>query len=78
MRDHGRSDKPRECYSDSQLWADDLQAVIQALDLDHPVLCGWSCGPLVILDYLMATGHACFWDDAAGYNRCLQEFVEAL
>jgi len=27
---------------------------------------------------MMATGHACFWDDAAGYNRCLQEFVEGL
>lgn len=23
-------------------------------------------------------GHACFWDDAATYNRCLREFVEAL
>jgi hypothetical protein len=27
---------------------------------------------------MLATGHACFWDDAAGYNRCLQEFVEGL
>ena len=27
---------------------------------------------------MLATGHACFWDDAAAYNRCLQEFVEAL
>jgi hypothetical protein len=27
---------------------------------------------------MMATGHACFWDDAAGYNRFLQEFVEGL
>ncbi len=26
----------------------------------------------------MATGHACFWDDAAGYNRALKEFAEAL
>ena len=23
-------------------------------------------------------GHACFWDDAATYNRCLQEFIHAL
>ncbi len=23
-------------------------------------------------------GHACFWDDAAGYDRSLQEFVAAL
>lgn len=56
MRGHGLSDKPREGYADSQLWADDVLAVIQALDLDHPVLCGWSYGPLVILDYLRHYG----------------------
>jgi non-heme chloroperoxidase len=27
---------------------------------------------------MMTTGHACFWDDAAGYNRCLRKFAEAL
>jgi non-heme chloroperoxidase len=27
---------------------------------------------------MLATGHACFWDDAAAYNRCLQEFVGSL
>jgi pimeloyl-ACP methyl ester carboxylesterase len=27
---------------------------------------------------MMETGHACFWDDAAAYNRCLSEFAEAL
>jgi len=27
---------------------------------------------------MMATGHACFWDDAPGYNRCLREFAESL
>ena len=27
---------------------------------------------------MLATGHACFWDDAAAYNRCLQEFVEGM
>jgi non-heme chloroperoxidase len=27
---------------------------------------------------MLSTGHACFWGDAAGYNRCLQEFVEGL
>ena len=26
----------------------------------------------------MATGHACFWDDAAGYNASLREFARAL
>jgi non-heme chloroperoxidase len=56
LRGHGLSDKPREGYADSRSWADDLQAVIQALDLDHPILCGWSYGPLVILDYLRHYG----------------------
>ena len=64
MRGHGLSDKPRENYADSRLWADDVRAVIRALDLDHPVLCGWSYGPLVILDYLRHYGE----DDIAGIN----------
>jgi pimeloyl-ACP methyl ester carboxylesterase len=52
MRGHGLSDKPHDGYNDSKLWADDLNAVIQSLNLDHPVLCGWSYGSLVILDYI--------------------------
>jgi pimeloyl-ACP methyl ester carboxylesterase len=40
LRGHGLSDKPREGYTDS----------------DHPILCGWSYGPLVILDYLRHYG----------------------
>jgi len=64
MRGHGLSDKPREGYADSQLWADDVQAVIQALDLNQPVLCGWSYGPLMILDYLRHYGE----DSIGGVN----------
>jgi non-heme chloroperoxidase len=56
MRGHGLSDKPRDGYTDSRLWADDLNAAIQALRLDHPLLCGWSYGPLVILDYIRHYG----------------------
>ena len=56
MRGHGLSDKPREGYTDSRLWADDVNAVIQTLSLDHPILCGWSYGPLVILDYIRHYG----------------------
>ncbi|MFN2510588.1 MAG: alpha/beta fold hydrolase [Pyrinomonadaceae bacterium] len=56
IRGHGLSDKPREGYSDSKLWADDVSAVIQALSLDHPILCGWSYGSLVILDYIRHCG----------------------
>jgi len=56
MRGHGLSDKPRDAYGDSRLWADDVQAVIEALNLERPVLCGWSYGPLVILDYIRHHG----------------------
>jgi non-heme chloroperoxidase len=64
MRGHGLSDKPREGYADSRLWADDVHAVIRALHLDHPILCGWSYGPLVILDYLRHYGE----DEIGGVN----------
>lgn len=56
MRGHGLSDKPLQGYDDSKLWADDVNAVIDALSLDNPVLCGWSYGPLVILDYIRHFG----------------------
>ena len=56
MRGHGLSDKPREGYADSRLWAEDVNAAIQALSLDHPILCGWSYGTLVILDYIRHYG----------------------
>jgi pimeloyl-ACP methyl ester carboxylesterase len=56
MRGHGRSEKPRDGYADSKLWADDVNAVIDAFDLDQPVLSGWSYGPLVFLDYVRHYG----------------------
>jgi pimeloyl-ACP methyl ester carboxylesterase len=56
LRGHGLSDKPRDAYGDSRLWADDVRAVMDALNLDRPILCGWSYGPLVILDYLRHYG----------------------
>jgi pimeloyl-ACP methyl ester carboxylesterase len=64
LRGHGLSDKPGEGYTDSRLWADDVNAVIHALSLDHPILCGWSYGPLVILDYVRHYGE----DGISGVN----------
>jgi non-heme chloroperoxidase len=61
MRGHGLSDKPAEGYGDSRSWADDVNAAIQALSLDRPILCGWSYGPFVILDYIRHYG-----DDGIG------------
>jgi non-heme chloroperoxidase len=56
LRGHGRSGKPRDAYGDSKLWADDVHAVIDALDLVTPILCGWSYAPLIILDYVRHYG----------------------
>jgi non-heme chloroperoxidase len=56
MRGHGGSEKPQDAYADSKLWADDVQGIIQALGLDGAVLCGWSYGGLVMLDYLRHHG----------------------
>ena len=35
MRGHGLSDKPRDSYNDSKLWADDIHAIIEGLQLDR-------------------------------------------
>lgn len=64
LRGHGLSDKPRQGYTESELWAADVNAVIRHLELDRPVLCGWSYGPLVILDYIRHYGE----DDVSGLN----------
>ena len=61
MRGHGKSEAPRTGYDDSKLWADDIATTIRELDLDRPILCGWSYGPIVILDYIRHYG-----EDAIG------------
>ena len=69
LRGHGQSDKPREGYADSRLWADDIRAVTRELHMEQPVLCGWSYGPIVILDYVREYGE----DDIGGVS-----FVDGL
>lgn len=61
LRGHGESEKPSEGYGDSRLWAGDIHAAIETLRLEQPILCGWSYGPLVILDYIRHFG-----DEAIG------------
>lgn len=56
IRGHGRSEKPRDAYTDSRLWADDLHAVITTLGLERPILSGWSYGGVIICDYLRFHG----------------------
>jgi pimeloyl-ACP methyl ester carboxylesterase len=58
LRGHGDSDKPldRAKYQDSKLWSDELQAVIDAAGLKHPVLVPWSYGGRIVSDYLAVHG----------------------
>ena len=58
LRGHGASDRPTGGYEDSKLWADDVDAAIRELSLVQPILCGWSYGPLVMLDYVRYYGEA--------------------
>ena len=56
LRGHGSSERPRDGYADSTLWAADVDAAIRELELDRPILSGWSYGPIVILDYIRHYG----------------------
>jgi len=55
-RGHGLSEKPRDAYGDSSLWADDIHAIINKLELDKPLLAGWSYGGAIISDYIAYYG----------------------
>jgi non-heme chloroperoxidase len=58
LRGHGMSEAPLEPehYTDGNLWADDVAAVIDTLGLDRTLLVGWSYGSFVISDYIRAYG----------------------
>lgn len=63
-RGHGRSEEPANGYDDPQLWADDIQSVIDELELDDPVLVASSMAGVYVSDYLTIHGE----DDIAGIN----------
>jgi non-heme chloroperoxidase len=58
LRGHGMSETPLEPghYTDGRLWAGDVAAITDELDLDRLVLVGWSYGAFVISDYIRAYG----------------------
>lgn len=60
LRGHGASGKPTapEFYLESQRWADDVKAVLDAKRLKRPVLAGWSMGGRVLRQYLIHYGDA--------------------
>lgn len=57
LRGHGGSEKPDTGHTIPQ-YARDLKLFIEALELDHPVLLGWSMGGFVIWDYIKQFGTA--------------------
>jgi non-heme chloroperoxidase len=58
LRGHGMSEAPLEPehYTDGELWAGDVAAIIDQLGLSRPVLVGWSYGAFIICDYVRAHG----------------------
>lgn len=58
LRGHGESDQPLDPdnYTAAQLWAADVNAVIDQMDMDDPVLVGHSLGATIIADYLLYFG----------------------
>jgi len=56
LRGHGLSEKPRDGYDNSKYWADDVNAAISELRLEQSILCGWSYGTLIALDYIRHYG----------------------
>src|SRR5438067_5471080 len=62
-RGHGLADKlsDPEAFTDGKNWADDIHAVITALELKKPVMCGWSYGGYMMCDYIRP-----YWQDNGG------------
>ena len=60
LRGHGNSGKPwkPEDVQPSDIWADDVAAVIKAKGLTKPVIVGWSYGGFVAADYIRKYGTA--------------------
>ena len=58
LRGHGRSEKPADAaaYTESQLWAGDVAAIVASLNLHDVTLVGWSYAGYVIGDYLRSYG----------------------
>ncbi len=58
LRGHGNSGKPFEieAYSPACVWAEDIDAVIQATGLSNPVVVAWSRGGLIAMHYVSCRG----------------------
>jgi non-heme chloroperoxidase len=58
LRGHGRSARPSDGYDDPDLWAQDLHAVFESLQLTAPTLVAWSYGGVVVSDYIRVHGES--------------------
>ncbi len=58
LRGHGMSGRSADdaAFTENRPWADDVQAVLEALDVADVVPVGWSYGGSVVLDHLTAWG----------------------
>lgn len=58
LRGHGNSEKPLNTsnYNNSDVWADDVNAIINHLELKNVTLVGWSYSSIVVFDYLEKYG----------------------
>ncbi|MGR3802687.1 alpha/beta fold hydrolase [Marinibacterium profundimaris] len=58
LRGHGASGRPEgdAHYNRSEVWADDIAAIVKACCRGKPVLVGWSMGSFVAGDYLARHG----------------------
>ncbi|MBT8421968.1 MAG: alpha/beta hydrolase [Gammaproteobacteria bacterium] len=54
LRGHGNSGKPwdRDNYQPSNVWADDIAAVMAATGLERPLVVAWSMGGHVTMDFV--------------------------
>ena len=66
LRGHGESGKPEDpsAYSDGNLWAADLDCVLEAVGMERPILAGWSLGGRVATHYVFVAGR----ERVAGLN----------
>jgi non-heme chloroperoxidase len=60
LRGHGMSEAPTEvdAYTNGDIWAADVAAIIEQRELVQPVLVSWSFGGFVLSDYLRVHGDA--------------------
>ena len=58
LRGHGASEKPEKLreYTNGELWADDINAILEHFELDKPTIVAWSYSGYVLLDYITKYG----------------------